>query len=73
MRYTDDFRMWVILEVYRENASCWDLRVLTDSCRIVAKDLALSRSVVSLWVNNYIRQQKRCITETAIKLIVKEN
>ena len=58
MRYTDEYRIWVVSEVYKE--SHFDMMKLKPACEAVAKDLNMSRSVVSLWVNNYLRSQRKC-------------
>ena len=73
MQYTSEYRMWVISEVWKEHGCSWKTYGLTKCCRAVAKDFDLSQAVVSLWVNNYIRGMNRCLAETAINSIIKEN
>lgn len=72
MRYTDDFRMKVISEVFKDNQKTFRSDGLKKACTAVAKDIRMSVAVVKLWVDNYIRDQRHCLAKTIIEDMLKE-
>ena len=71
MQYTDDYRMKVISEVYKETKMpvfiSTPIDCIEKCCEIVAKDLDMSVSVVLMWVKKYRNNQLDCFIKAIYK------